>query len=241
MTQTINQKKAIIIGAGPAGLTAAYELLEHTDIKPIIYEMSHDIGGISKTVNYKGYRMDIGGHRFFSKSDVVMNWWLNILPIEHTSDSDITINYQNKSRKIEKFNDRQNSGDPNLVMLVRNRKSRILWLNAHGWYVENIAAHFDWHEKTVTKVLRQWKNLGLEGLWESPGRGGKPKWKDSDIIFLEECLRQEPRTYNSSQLALKLKTERNVQMSPDRLRRVLKKRGLIGSGQERATKENKTR
>ena len=60
-----NQKTAIIIGAGPAGLTAAYELLQKTDIKPIVYEMSGDIGGISKTVNYKGNRIDIGGTVFF--------------------------------------------------------------------------------------------------------------------------------------------------------------------------------
>lgn len=61
-------KQAIIIGAGPAGLTAAYELLINVpDIKPIIYEMSGDIGGISKNINYKGNRMDIGGHRFFFK------------------------------------------------------------------------------------------------------------------------------------------------------------------------------
>ena len=52
-------KKAIIIGAGPAGLTAAYELLKRTDIKPIILEKSGDIGGISKTINYKGNRMDM--------------------------------------------------------------------------------------------------------------------------------------------------------------------------------------
>ena len=101
--------------------------------------MSHDIGGISKTVNYKGYRMDIGGHRFFSKSDVVMNWWLNILPIENTSDSDITITYQNKSRKIEEFNDRQNSGDSDLVMLIRNRKSRILFLRKFFNYPLNLS------------------------------------------------------------------------------------------------------
>ena len=75
-----DQKIAIIIGAGPAGLTAAYELLNKTDIKPIIYEMTEDIGGISKTINYKGNRIDIGGHRFFSKSDRVMQWWRNILP-----------------------------------------------------------------------------------------------------------------------------------------------------------------
>nr|WP_243687120.1 NAD(P)-binding protein [Methanobacterium formicicum] len=60
-------KKAIIIGAGPAGLTAAYELLDKTDIKPLIYEKSHEIGGISKTITYKGNKIDIGGHRFFFK------------------------------------------------------------------------------------------------------------------------------------------------------------------------------
>ena len=75
-----DQKTAIIIGAGPAGLTAAYELLNRTNIKPVIYEMTEDIGGISKTINYKGNRIDIGGHRFFSKSNRVMQWWQNILP-----------------------------------------------------------------------------------------------------------------------------------------------------------------
>ena len=59
------EKIAIIIGAGPAGLTAAYELLEKTDIKPIIFEATDKIGGISQTNYYKGNRIDIGGHRFF--------------------------------------------------------------------------------------------------------------------------------------------------------------------------------
>ena len=90
-------KIAIIIGAGPAGLTAAYELIHKTDIKPIILEKTADTGGLSKTVNYKGNRIDIGGHRFFSKSDRVMDWWLNILAIEPQSDSNLTIQYQNKS------------------------------------------------------------------------------------------------------------------------------------------------
>src|ERR1700753_1151499 len=92
-------KKAIIIGAGPAGLTAAYELLTRTDIIPVILEKSGDIGGISKTVNYKGNRIDIGGHRFFSKSDRVMQWWMNIMPVEENTE-EITIHYQNKSRTI---------------------------------------------------------------------------------------------------------------------------------------------
>jgi len=68
------RRKAIIIGAGPAGLTAGLELLRRTDIQPIILEATGEIGGISRTIGYKGNRMDIGGHRFFSKSDRVMDW-----------------------------------------------------------------------------------------------------------------------------------------------------------------------
>jgi len=78
----VNRKTAIIIGGGPAGLTAAYELLDNSDIIPIVFEMSSELGGISKTVNYKGNRIDIGGHRFFSKSDRVMQWWENIFPLQ---------------------------------------------------------------------------------------------------------------------------------------------------------------
>ncbi|TSC58903.1 MAG: amine oxidase [Candidatus Peregrinibacteria bacterium Greene0416_19] len=73
-------KVAIIAGAGPAGLTAAYDLLKRTDIRPIVCEVTDAIGGIAQTFNYKGNRIDIGGHRFFSKSDRVMQWWFNILP-----------------------------------------------------------------------------------------------------------------------------------------------------------------
>jgi protoporphyrinogen oxidase len=78
----MTERRAIIIGAGPAGLTAAYELLAHTDIKPIVYETSDMLGGISRTVDYKGNKIDIGGHRFFSKSDKVVKWWLNLLPLQ---------------------------------------------------------------------------------------------------------------------------------------------------------------
>ena len=62
-------KTAIIIGAGPAGLTAAYYLLKETDIKPVIIEKDNVVGGLSRTVNFEGNRMDIGGHRFFTKND----------------------------------------------------------------------------------------------------------------------------------------------------------------------------
>ena len=73
---------AVVIGAGPAGLTAALEMLRRTGIKPVILEASNEIGGISRTIRYKGNRMDIGGHRFFSKSDRVMQWWMDLMPPE---------------------------------------------------------------------------------------------------------------------------------------------------------------
>ena len=81
----MDKKTVVIIGAGPAGLTAAYELLENDGAKEyevIVLEESQDIGGISKTVKYKGNRMDIGGHRFFSKDDRVMKFWSDLMPIQ---------------------------------------------------------------------------------------------------------------------------------------------------------------
>ena len=124
-------KIAIIIGAGPAGLTAAYELITKTDIKPIIIEKSNDIGGLSKTVVHNGNRMDIGGHRFFSKSDIVMKWWQNILPLQASGSKDDIqkdINYQNKKNSVKLS---ANGPDPEMedeVMLVRKRSSRIFFL-----------------------------------------------------------------------------------------------------------------
>jgi len=74
-------KKVIVIGAGPAGLTAAYELLKKSDeMEVIVLEESQEYGGISKTVKYKGNRMDMGGHRFFSKVPEVNEWWNQMLP-----------------------------------------------------------------------------------------------------------------------------------------------------------------
>ncbi len=86
-------------------------------------------------------------------------------------------------------------------------RAEVIRLNAHGWYVEKIAAHFNWTPQTVREVLHKWQKLGVEALWEKPGRGGKTKYTEVDIVFLEECLKKEPRTYNSLQLAQKLLCE----------------------------------
>jgi len=120
------ERRAIIIGAGPAGLTAAYELLKRTDIKPIVYEMTHEIGGISRTINYKGNRIDIGGHRFFSKSDRVMEWWKNILPLQGApAVDDIMLDRQ---VPLSADSDAPDPEKEDKVMLVRNRLSRIFFM-----------------------------------------------------------------------------------------------------------------
>ena len=77
-------RKALIIGGGPAGLTAAIELLDNGQFQPIVFEGQCRVGGISATIEHHGNRMDLGGHRFFSKSDRVMKWWLSILTLEET-------------------------------------------------------------------------------------------------------------------------------------------------------------
>jgi protoporphyrinogen oxidase len=118
------KKTAIIIGAGPAGLTAAFELLTRSDIHPIVLEKSDAMGGISRTVNYKGNRIDIGGHRFFSKSDRVMNWWLGHMPIDEAASGGRRISYHGQSREI----DGPTPGNQDAVMLIRQRKSRIYFL-----------------------------------------------------------------------------------------------------------------
>jgi protoporphyrinogen oxidase len=148
----------VVIGAGPAGLTAAHELVEKSDRTPVVLEMSDHLGGISRTVDYKGYRIDIGGHRFFSKSDRVMDWWLERLPLEAGA-HDGLLSYQGQERAVPRGGD----VDPDRtdhVMLVRRRKSRIYYLGKFFryplrldadtliklglWRVTRIAASYLW-------------------------------------------------------------------------------------------------
>jgi transposase len=79
---------------------------------------------------------------------------------------------------------------------------------------------FDCHEHTIRATLKKWEEKGLPGLWEAKGRGAKAKCQDSDIEYLVKCLEEEQRTYNSKQLTKKLKEERSVDLSSDRLRRL---------------------
>jgi len=165
-------------------LTAALELLRRTDIHPIVLEASQEIGGISRTIRYKGNRMDIGGHRFFSKSDRVMQWWIDLMPpvVDDSGDA-IEISYQGKTRDVaipahleqepplrgmgpleietdtaetdafgeENIAERRDGdtdvvvaapepADPDLVMLIRPRKSRIYYLRKFFSYPITLTA-----------------------------------------------------------------------------------------------------
>ncbi len=141
-----SRKTAIIIGAGPAGLTAAIELLRHTDIRPIVLEATDHVGGISRTVRFNENRMDIGGHRFFSKSDKIIEWWLEMLPLEEGADTGVEFSYQNKRHALDEANAKRGTGED--VMLVRRRKSRILYDKK-------------FYDYPITLSLRTLTNLGF--------------------------------------------------------------------------------
>jgi protoporphyrinogen oxidase len=117
-------KTAVIIGAGPAGLTAALEFCRRSKIHPIVVESTSEIGGLSRTIRYKGNRMDVGGHRFFSRSDRVMRWWTELFPIAREDEAEATVRYQNQQRRVVATADAKRER----VMLLRPRRSRIYFL-----------------------------------------------------------------------------------------------------------------
>ena len=141
-------KTALLIGAGPAGLTAALEFLRRSDVHPIVLEASREIGGLSRTVRHNGNRIDIGGHRFFSKSDRVMNWWMDLMPPEASADTQHALQHQSKQRILKTGSQGLSPETTDLVMLVRPRRSRIYFLRKF----------FDYPIKLTTDTLRK---LGL--------------------------------------------------------------------------------
>lgn len=158
-------KKVIIIGAGPAGLTAAYELLKKApgEYSVTVLEETNEIGGISRTVKYHGNRMDIGGHRFFSKDNEVTQWWDEIMPTQgEPSFDDI------KLRRHKKL--KQGGPDPEKsdeVMLVRNRVSRIYYKHKF----------FDY---PVTLKYETLKNMGIVSTVKS------------GCSYLKSCVVKKP-------------------------------------------------
>ena len=141
----MDKKTAIIIGAGPAGLTAAYCLLKETNIKPIILEEEDFVGGISRTAEHNGNRMDIGGHRFFTKNDEVNALWRELMPTQGAPSKDDIILGTTDKALVE------GGPDPEVedrVMLIRRRVSRIYFLKKF----------FDY---PISLKAETFKNMGL--------------------------------------------------------------------------------
>ncbi|MCU0679699.1 MAG: NAD(P)/FAD-dependent oxidoreductase [Planctomycetes bacterium] len=126
MLQNQSKKIAIIIGAGPAGLTAALELLKQKDVLPLVIEEKNIVGGISATIDFNGNKMDIGGHRFFSKSETVNKLWFSFLPLQgHPSIDD---KFLNKEKKYSKLPSAPDPEKEDKTILIRDRYSRIYYL-----------------------------------------------------------------------------------------------------------------
>ncbi|MFT6047117.1 MAG: protoporphyrinogen oxidase, partial [Arenicella sp.] len=156
--------RVVIAGAGPAGLTLAYELFEQGKqdrFEPLIFEQDKQVGGISKTVNYKGNRMDIGGHRFFSKSDWVMNWWASHMSYDFAEEE--AISYQNQTRTISgSTSDQANDDGLKGKMLLRNRLSRIYFLRKFFDYPISISL------ETINNLgLVRMMKIGFSYVWSN--------------------------------------------------------------------------
>ncbi|NLC78237.1 MAG: NAD(P)/FAD-dependent oxidoreductase [Ruminococcaceae bacterium] len=137
----------VIIGAGPAGLTTAFELSKTKDYDIILLEQSDEVGGISKTVKTRENRMDIGGHRFFSKQSEVMDWWKNILPIQGEDSFDDKA--LGRKKQLSPNGPSPDTCDD--VMLVRRRISRIYY-NQH---------FFDY---PISMKMQTFKNMGFVAM-----------------------------------------------------------------------------
>lgn len=158
-------KQVVIIGAGPAGLTAAHELLSRArnDFAVTILEESQEVGGISRTIRWHGNRMDIGGHRFFSKEDRVNRWWTQRMPAQGA------LSYDDKvlGRECPMTSGGPDPEKEDRVMLTRRRVSRIYYNRKF----------FDY---PITMKPQTFRNLGLA----STAKAG--------CSYLASCMRKLP-------------------------------------------------
>ena len=139
-------KDVIIIGAGPAGITAAYELLKKSNgYNVTILEESNEIGGISRTVKYHGNRMDIGGHRFFSKDEEVTKWWEEIMPTQG-KDSFDDIKLNRSKQLVLNGQHRYNNMDHSMVTSFETVKN-ILSGRTDKSNIWNVNTEKEYHEE----------------------------------------------------------------------------------------------
>ena len=166
-----HKKHAIIIGAGVAGLTAAYYLLKHTDIKPIVLEKEKFIGGLARTMNFQGNRLDIGGHRFFSKDEEILKLWSELLPAQGAPALDDKI----LGRESVLVDGGANPEEVDEVFLNRNRISRIFYRRKFFSY-------------PVSLNFNTIKNLGLLEMFSIGASFLKTKFHQREENTLEDFM-----------------------------------------------------
>jgi protoporphyrinogen oxidase len=179
-------RSVLIIGAGPAGLTAALELLRRSrEHVPVVIEALDQVGGLARTVCHNGNRMDIGGHRFFSKVDWVMDWWREILPISPEMNAFAPVN--DPSRDLDAA-DALAAKAPLRSLLLRPRLSRIYYLRRFFDYPISLSA------KTVANLgLRRIAAIGASYMWARL-RPIKPE-KSLEDFFINRFGRRLYRTF----------------------------------------------
>ena len=167
----MSKKHAVIIGAGPAGLTAAYYLAKDTNIKPIVLEKEIFVGGISRTMNFNGNRMDVGGHRFFSKDAEVVRLWNELLPAQGAPALDDKI----LQRESVLTDGGANPEEVDEVFLNRRRVSRIFYRRKFFSY-------------PVSLGMQTIKNLGLGEMFSIGMSFLKAKLSQREEKTLEDFM-----------------------------------------------------
>jgi transposase len=105
-------------------------------------------------------------------------------------------------------------------------RAMVISMISTGRKVEQVAEEFSWAQSTIRKTIYRWYTSGIEGLFDQKRTGRKPKWKQEDWAEIEECIEKEQRTYNSQQIVELLKEKRQVELSRDRVRKILKKKSI---------------
>ncbi len=179
--------RAGIMGGGPAGLTAAYEFLDGTTWEPVVLEREDCCGGLARTVTWRGNRMDLGGHRFYSRADRVTDWWTNILPLQGAPARDdmatgrrVALAAEARVRQLGRDDwETRPAPDPereDAVMLRRARRSRIRF---RGRFIDYPLGA----DPALLRALGPWNTMrALTGMAASRLRGPRPERSLEDFF-----------------------------------------------------------
>ncbi len=202
-------KRVVIIGAGPAGITAGYELMKKKGYKVTILEAENSIGGLAKAVLHANNRLDIGGHRFFTKNWKVNLWWLKLFPIQARPAYD----YYKTQRKLNLPETGPSPHLDDIVMLKRQRFSHIIDGNKNYPYPMrfNSRTILNIGIKNTFKALSDYLKIRLKPLEQNSledfyiNRFGNFLYRKFLESYLEKILGKHPKDLSADMGAQKIK------------------------------------